>query len=194
MPKKPETNLRELTLEDWAGSNPSPLQQAQDLCWDAWDEPDRNKARRMARKALKISPDCADAYNILADTITSWKKAAELYEQGVKAGRKTLGEAYFKENEGHFWSLIESRPYIRAVNGLADCFWHLDRYAESVGLYQEILRLNPGDNIGVRFILVSKLIILKRDEEARAILKRYRGEERAVAFPAYNMEIGRAHV
>ncbi len=185
MPKKTKTKPRDPTLEDWAGSNPTPLQQAQDLCWDAWDETDTKKARRMARKALKICPDCADAYNILGGSTASWKKAAELYEQGVAVGRKTLGEAYFKRNEGHFWGLLESRPYIRAVNGLADCYWHLDRYKDSVRLYQEILRLNPGDNIGVRFILVSKLIILQRDDEARSILKRYPGEERAVAFPAY---------
>ena len=43
------------------------LDQAQDLIYDAWELADPIKRSRLARKALKISPDCADAYVLLAE-------------------------------------------------------------------------------------------------------------------------------
>ena len=43
------------------------LEQAQQLIYDAWEEPTRQKCLSLARKALGISPYCADAYNLLAE-------------------------------------------------------------------------------------------------------------------------------
>src|SRR5687767_1966491 len=39
----------------------TPLEQAQDLMYDAWNATGRRRVQ-LAREALAISPDCADAY------------------------------------------------------------------------------------------------------------------------------------
>src|SRR5205814_275596 len=44
----------------------TPLEQAQEMMWDAWDQTDRKRAIELARKALALSPDCADAFVLLA--------------------------------------------------------------------------------------------------------------------------------
>lgn len=36
------------------------------------------------------------------------QEAISYFEKAVQAGRNDLGENFFKENEGHFWGLIES--------------------------------------------------------------------------------------
>jgi hypothetical protein len=46
-PKTPDLRTREELLE-----------QAQDLIYDAWEAVDRRTALALARKALKVSPDC----------------------------------------------------------------------------------------------------------------------------------------
>ena len=38
------------------------LEKAQDIVWEAWDEPNPRRAIALAKRALSISPDCADAY------------------------------------------------------------------------------------------------------------------------------------
>ncbi|GAH54320.1 unnamed protein product, partial [marine sediment metagenome] len=55
---------------------------------------------------------------------------------------------------------------------------------EAVGHYQALLRLNPGDNQGVRFILVPKLIQLGHDEAATKILDQY--GDSPMAAPLYS--------
>ena len=64
---------------------------AQEVIYDAWDEFDPDKRIQLAKKALDISPDCADAYVILAeDQASTHQKALELYQAGVDAGRRAL--------------------------------------------------------------------------------------------------------
>lgn len=153
------------------------LQRAQDLMYQAWEE--SNPARRiiLAHEALAISPDCADAYVLLAeeeaDTIG---RALEYYRQGVMAGERALGEAYFEENVGHFWGMLETRPYMRARQGLANTLWELGHTEEALGHYRDLLRLNPNDNQGIRYSLLNLLLTLDRDAEAQVLLQENEGE------------------
>lgn len=150
------------------------VDQAQELMYQAWEE--RKPARRiaLARQALGISRDCADAYVLLAEEEARTRgEALALYEQGVAAGERALGKKAFKEDVGHFWGLIETRPYMRARAGLANTLWDLGRHEEARDHYRELLRLNPGDNQGIRYSLLNLLLEMQRDQEASALIKEY---------------------
>lgn len=153
----------------------SPLEEAQDLMYRAWDASGRRRVA-LALQALEISKDCADAYVLLAEeTAGSLEEARQLYEQGVKAGERALGEV-FEEYEGHFWGVTETRPYMRARLGLAQCLWALDEWEEAVVHYREMLRLNPNDNQGIRHILTDCLLEVGDDEALGEILEQYEGD------------------
>ncbi len=150
------------------------LQKAQDLMYQAWEETNPAQRLILAHEALTVSADCADAYVLLAeeeaDTVG---RALEYYRQGVAAGERALGKAFFEEHAGYFWGLMETRPYMRARQGLANILWELSRGEESVAHYQDMLRLNPGDNQGIRYSLLNLLLSLNRDPEARDLLRQY---------------------
>ncbi len=153
---------------------------AQDVMYQAWDE--SNPARRisLAHKALSISPDCADAYVLLAEEeADSLQRALELYQKGVTAGRRLLGEDYFEENAGYFWGLLETRPYMRAMEGKAACLWQMGRRQEVLEIYNEMLRLNPGDNQGVRYQLAELLLEMDRDADLAKLLRQYKDDASA---------------
>jgi tetratricopeptide (TPR) repeat protein len=153
------------------------IAEAQQLMYDAWEAPTRQRAVALAKKALSISPDCADAYNLLAEeTAGSVEEAVELYAKGVEAGERAIGERAFKEDVGHFWGLLETRPYMRARAGLAECLWAAGRRDEAVAHLQDLLRLNPNDNQGNRDLLMPRLIELGRDREAEKLFKKYKGD------------------
>jgi hypothetical protein len=95
----------------------TPLGQAQALMYRAFEEPDEQRQVQLAHDALAISPDCADAYVLLAEHATSRKEALRLYEQGVAAGERALGPEAFQRDVGHFWGILETRPYMRARLG-----------------------------------------------------------------------------
>jgi tetratricopeptide (TPR) repeat protein len=160
--------------EDFEPPEKTPLDKAQDLVYDAW-ESDEEEAVRLAKEALKISPDCADAYVILAEATEDVKKALKLYEKGIKAGERVLGKDFLEdeENIGHFWGMVSTRPYMRAKYGYAECLWALGRKEEALEHFKDMLRLNPNDNQGVRYTLINYFIVCDRDTEAWELLKKY---------------------
>jgi tetratricopeptide (TPR) repeat protein len=149
------------------------LGQAQKLIYQAWETPNLQRCTALAIRALALSPDCADAYVILAESTAPLDEALELYRKGVEAGARAIGKKVFKEDIGHFWRIFETRPYMRARAGLAKCLWESQRRDEALEHYRDLLRLNPNDNQGLRYILVSCLLDLGRDDEVAALLALY---------------------
>jgi tetratricopeptide (TPR) repeat protein len=157
------------------------LFQAQDLMYEAFDA---KGARRvgLAREALEVSPDCADAYVLLAEeTASSVQEARELLEHGVAAGERALGPEPFEADVGHFWGILETRPYMRARAALAETLWTLDKREEAVEHQRELLRLNPNDNQGLRYRQAEWLLWLEHNEELDELFAAYE-DDAAAAF------------
>lgn len=150
-----------------------PAARAEQILEEAFETPDPRERVRLAREALEVYPDCVDAYVLLAENAPSRKEARALYEKGVAAGERLLGPDFFRQNAGHFWGLLETRPYMRAREGLANALWTAGRRAEAIGHLQEMLRLNPNDNQGVRYTLASYLLQEDRDAELEALLRQF---------------------
>jgi hypothetical protein len=51
------------------------------------------------------------------------------------------------------WGLIDNRPFLRCLHGYALRLWRLGQFAETEGVLERILWLNPSDNQGARFVL-----------------------------------------
>ncbi|MDR2647683.1 MAG: tetratricopeptide repeat protein [Oscillospiraceae bacterium] len=149
------------------------LYEAQELAFDAWEESNRQKRIALVKKALRVSPYCTDAYNILARSTQDLSESANFYAQGVYVGTKSFGKKFFKENEGYFWEIIETRPFMRAMEGLGDCLWRQGERPKAIEIYQETLRLNPNDNQGNRYILINWLIAESMFEAAEKLLSTY---------------------
>lgn len=152
----------------------STLEQAQDIMYEAWETDDPSERMELALDALEISPACADAYVLLAEEFAvSVKESLEFYRLGVAAGEFTLGKEIFEEEAGNFWGILETRPYMRARAGLADCLWETGNHEEAVKHYKDLLRLNPIDNQGVRYELIPRLIEMGIDNEAEELYQQY---------------------
>ncbi|NIA22542.1 MAG: hypothetical protein GWP05_11405 [Anaerolineaceae bacterium] len=160
----------------------TPLEQAQDLCYQAFDAFGRRRLT-LARQAIKVCPDCADAYVILAEANSDPAKAMGFYTQAVEAGRRAIGPAPFEEDVGHFWGLHGTRPFMRAIMGLAGIQHDTGDSRNAIVNYRELLRLNPGDNQGVRYVLLPLLLGTGQDEEASQLVAAY--EDDAAAVWAY---------
>ncbi len=113
---------------------------------------------------------------LLAEVATDPQEARHLYEQGVAAGERTLGAETFTQEAGHFWGLVETRPYMRAREGLAHVLWHLDERAAAIEHAQALLHLNPGDNQGIRYVLASWLLAVRDEEALEQLLAQYPDE------------------
>jgi tetratricopeptide (TPR) repeat protein len=154
----------------------SPVEEAQNVMYKAWDSPNRAQRVKLARKALNISPDCADAYVLLAEEhAETVAEQRALYAQGVEAGERALKEQ-FKELKGHFWGHTETRPYMRARLGLAQCLWLLGELQAAADHMAAMLELNPNDNQGVRDLYITLLLELDDRVRIEKLLKQYRDD------------------
>ncbi len=161
------------------GRDDDALSKAQDVMYDAWERTTSRSRIALARKALAISPLCADAYNLLADEAKTPEEARDLYVRGVEAGQLALGPEGFEEFEGHFSGFLETRPYMRARHGLAMSLLQLGHEDAALEHFRAMLTLNPNDNQGIRYLLLAGL--LRRDDlpGAKALLAAY-GDEWSV--------------
>lgn len=176
----PDRQTMENYLATIAGqSRNDAIAKAQDVMYDAWERATSRSRVALARKALGISPLCADAYNLLAEEAGSVGEARDLYAKAVDAGELALGSKGFKEYAGHFWGFLETRPYMRARAGLAGVLLQLGDEDAAISHYRDMLKLNPNDNQGIRYLLAACL--LRRDEEAelKELLAAYEDDGRA---------------
>ncbi|TCD71343.1 hypothetical protein EIP91_011114 [Steccherinum ochraceum] len=70
------------------------------------------------------------------------------------------------EQVGHFWGILETRPYMRVLQALVRFYVEKKDYPKAAHTVIEMLRLCPGDNLGQRDWLGSLLIMSKRMEDA----------------------------
>ena len=156
------------------GRRGKPIDQAQEVMYRAWEASSPARRVALARQALEISPDCADAYVLLVEHSTGGlAESIALLREGVAAGERALGKRAFKDDVGHFWGLLETRPYMRARAGLAQLLREAGQHDEAIAHYRDLLRLNPNDNQGLRYELASYLLELGLDDELTGLLATY---------------------
>jgi len=169
------------SLDEPATQPKSPAERAQDLCFQAFAVRGRRRVQ-LARQALELDPNCADAYVILAEQAGTLDDELHLFAEGVAAGERALGAEVFTEAAGDFWAISETRPYMRSRLGLASALVRAGRGGEAIEHNQELLRLNPNDNQGVRYVLLPELLRAGRDVEAAKLLKQYDEESANWAY------------
>lgn len=98
------------------------------------------------------------------------QEAAQVRDEMILSFECMMGKAWFKQNQGHFWGLHETRPYmmlrarraeINAINGQFD---------SAIEELRELMLLNPMDNQGNRYLLASCLAIRHLWQELKALL------------------------
>jgi tetratricopeptide (TPR) repeat protein len=94
----------------------------------------------------------------------------EDYQRAIDLFHTTKGEKYFEENKGYFWGMVETRPFMMHLLDQAMLLWKDDQKKKAINQLEYILELNPGDNQGIRYILISFLLELNRLDEAENLL------------------------
>jgi hypothetical protein len=122
-----------------------------DHLWVGWP----GIAEAYYRLALQLDNGHADAWVHVGNRRFEEDRVAEAlgcYERGIDAAlARTIGdpEAY----SSPFWLDVDSRPFMRAEHGKGLCLWRLERVQEARAVFKDMLRWNPNDNQGVRFLL-----------------------------------------
>lgn len=126
----------------------------------------------LAQEALDLSQDCVDAYLLLSQYADTPEEALPLLQKAVDAGQRLLGRD-FERYQGMFWQFPETRPYMQARHWLSECLVDLGRVEEAIDHDWGILELNPNDNQGIRYCLMSKLLQVNRIADLDRLISQY---------------------
>ncbi|MBI5154513.1 hypothetical protein HZA57_04675 [Candidatus Poribacteria bacterium] len=97
----------------------------------------------------------------------------ELLQVAVKRAASALGEDAFRDLHGHFWGHTQTRPYMRARQHLLLEYQKRGLLEDALREGLEMLELNPGDNQGMRFLVVALAQELGHHEAATQVLGQY---------------------
>jgi len=163
---------------------PAQIDSADDLFDDGmehWWDGDRRGALKVFRRVLEIDPRHADAHNHLgiASMDARKLKAAEQHFRAAVDG----GECHLERDGARVpWGIIENRPYLRGLGNLALVLAEQRRWPEALAVHQQMLRLNPDDNQGVRWLIGVEHLRVGDDKRAIEAFRRCMEEEVGCAF------------
>lgn len=103
---------------------------------------------RLCRADLRCLDAHAHLGNLSFDTRP--KHAIRNYEVGVRIGELSLPSNF---NGVLLWRMIDNRPFLRCLYSFGLCLWRLERFEESLAVFERILWMNPPDNQGARFVI-----------------------------------------
>ena len=150
----------------------TPLERAQGLIDRAFETRGRRQLH-LIREALALSPDCADAYLLLSERSSSPDEIRSLLDKAIAAGERALGPGAVADPVRSLWEDVNTRPYMRARAALAEVLFAGRDYRAAVDHYRALLQLDPGDNQGLRYRLLSTLLEANMNEDAETLLLQY---------------------
>ena len=110
---------------------------AEVLCQEAIESFGRRRVQ-VAKQALTEDPSHVEANVLLAESTRQVDRRIELFRRAMEHGKTQLGQA-MEEDTGHFWGLLETRPFMRACHGLAAALHEAGQTNEAIEQYQEVL-------------------------------------------------------
>jgi tetratricopeptide (TPR) repeat protein len=167
-----------------------PKWRAQELAYEAMEADDPFDALRLVDEAQRLDPDCTDAQRLMVSLLPmELDNRIQLMREVVGKAERNFGERFFEENKGHFWGVLSTRPYMRAMQELGELLTVADKLEDAIAVYERMLELNPNDNQGVRYALVGLYLATKQGQAASDLLSRCPGEEDYTAVFAWGRVI-----
>jgi hypothetical protein len=146
----------------------------------SWDIIDREQSYEVplteVLSAIRKCPLDADLWSFLDLFKLSANAKLEIFKRGVVAGEVLLGRDLERE-VGHFWGLLHTRPYMRALNMLYRHLVKMGRPADALPIGRRMLELCPNDNIGIRFSIDAVEAAISDEELRENLVDAFEKEE-----------------
>jgi len=158
-----------------------PRERAQDLAYRAYEVGEFEQTLALVEQALELDPRCVEALTVKA--MLSCGDVGELIprlEQAAAVGEELLGEEFFSEPKGDFWSLVEARPYVRCLKQLAEVLWNVGRRLDAVARYESIMDLDPDNHLGNGVLLLGDYLAVGEVQRSWDLLEKIDDGEIAV--------------
>lgn len=111
-----------------------------------------NKAINLLKKAVEVNKHYVEAFVGLAWCYAS-KRNRKQYEEFVNKAFQETKRKFPKWPKEMHWGFLENRQYLRAIKEMACVYWETGNQKDAEELFRLLLKLNPNDNQGIRYLI-----------------------------------------
>ena len=136
----------------------------------------KRKCLEYLRKAVELDPANVDAQlQLIVHTLEDKpdEQLPALQNLMAAAAKPLEQEDCFKEDMGDFWTLLETRPYMRVRHACFDALISCGMIRRAIDEGEELLTLCENDNLGVRYQLMHLYAYMEDELHVLALHKRY---------------------
>jgi tetratricopeptide (TPR) repeat protein len=137
---------------------------------------------RQLRELLQEAPNFIDVYHHLAMLLDERGKGQEaqlLWQQAVNIGMQCFIEQFSAAGNKLEWGWLENRSFLRAYHSHGLQHMENGNTEMALAIFRTIMSLNPGDNQGVRALVVDCCLKLKMYKDALAVCENSQGDHMA---------------
>jgi len=127
---------------------------------------------RQLRELLHEAPNFIDVYHHLAmllDECGKGQEASLLWQQAVNIGMQCFIEQFSAAGNKLEWGWLENRPFLRSYHALGLQHLEYGNVEMALSIFRTIMSLNPGDNQGIRALVVDCCLKLKMYKDVLAV-------------------------
>jgi tetratricopeptide (TPR) repeat protein len=148
------------------------------------------EALHLVSESQRLDPNCTDSQRLMVALLPiDLDNRIQLMRKVVDKAEQNFGKRFLEENQGHFWGVLSTRPYMRAPLELGRLLTAAERFEQAIAVYERMLELNPNDNQGVRYPLMGLYLATCQENGAARLFGRYPGEEDYTAVFAWGLVI-----
>lgn len=156
----------------------APWDRAQELFYESREVASAVEARLKRKAGLRVAPDHVDLLVDQARFDIRFRDRLAALDKAVVLGDAFAAEAHRAEggvdgDAGSEWGVLTNRPALRARAARALHLVDLGRIEEAIDACAELLRLDPDDHQGARYVRVALLLEAGRYEEVRRSLEHH---------------------
>lgn len=112
------------------------------------------KAISCFKKALTMDNTYVEAWNGLGTVYfeNNFVKSKEYFQKAYELTEKQFNKKFPKHLN---WGILENRQYLRAIHYLGLMLWREGNTERAKELFMQLLKLNPCDNQGIRYVVAA---------------------------------------
>lgn len=151
----------------------TPFDKAMEKFSEAYEAKTEKMAIKLAKEAIKIDPDYIEPYLFIIPYEYEGEEVLTEMNKVLDREEKRLRKQGYFEDEGHFYGIWETRPYIRGLQQRALVLLQYGKINLAKKQLEEIIKLNEHDNLGARYVLSAIYAYFEDEKSFNKLYKKY---------------------
>lgn len=143
---------------------------------EALNATSEKKAIKLAKEALKLDSTYIDPKLFLIPYEYTGEDVLEELDKIIESEEKRLKKEGYFDNVGEFYTMWQTRPYMRALENKAMVLIQYGKMGLARNVLEQMIKLNENDNLGARYLLAAVEAYFEDEKGFNKLIKKYKGD------------------